>query len=168
MAGDARHLFASRAMVGGRSRMKQAESAAHSSGRSGGDSRVFDFPGAGVLQTMATAMVPHVDGSLSGHDDGAPARCSQIEEQVRRHLRARPKAAAGRRDTACPRPRSRRDARSGSRRRRARSRASRFDPAATAIAARSPPLTRIESMPPKPPLICRSATSWPGWVFRPG
>ena len=50
-------------MVRGRSRMKQADSAAHSSGRSGGDSRVLDRPAAGVLQKMPTA----TDGTL-----GAP------------------------------------------------------------------------------------------------
>jgi hypothetical protein len=37
--------------------MKQAEIAAHSSGRNGGDSRVFDAPLIGVLQTIATATV---------------------------------------------------------------------------------------------------------------
>src|SRR3974377_807471 len=37
--------------------MKQAESTAHSSGRSGGDNRVFDCPSVGVLQTMAIATV---------------------------------------------------------------------------------------------------------------
>jgi len=36
--------------------MKQLEIAAHSSGRSGGDRRVFDVPAAGVLHTMAMAM----------------------------------------------------------------------------------------------------------------
>jgi hypothetical protein len=35
--------------------MKQAEMAAQSSGRSGGESRVFDCPGAGVLQKMPMA-----------------------------------------------------------------------------------------------------------------
>jgi hypothetical protein len=35
--------------------MKQAEMAAHSSGRNGGDNRVFDAPGAGVLHMIATA-----------------------------------------------------------------------------------------------------------------
>ena len=44
-------------MVRDTSWMKQAEMAAHSSGHNGGESRVFDCPGAGVLQTMATAMV---------------------------------------------------------------------------------------------------------------
>src|SRR5215510_8883370 len=42
-------------MVAKRSRMKQAEMAAHSSGRSGGDRRVLQSPVIGVLQTMATA-----------------------------------------------------------------------------------------------------------------
>ena len=37
--------------------MKQAEIAAHSSGRNGGDSRVFDAPLIGVLQVMASATV---------------------------------------------------------------------------------------------------------------
>src|SRR5690242_11373663 len=39
--------------------MKQAESAAHSSGRRGGESRVLDWPGAGVLQKipMATSCI---------------------------------------------------------------------------------------------------------------
>ena len=35
--------------------MKQREISAHSSGKSGGDSRVFDFPAMGVLQMIATA-----------------------------------------------------------------------------------------------------------------
>src|SRR5258708_37181206 len=35
--------------------MKQAEMPAHSSGRSGGDNRVFECPGRGVLQMIATA-----------------------------------------------------------------------------------------------------------------
>src|SRR5260370_19340211 len=35
--------------------MKQAEKPAHSSGRSGGDNRVFECPGRGVLQMIATA-----------------------------------------------------------------------------------------------------------------
>jgi hypothetical protein len=37
--------------------MTQADSAAHASGRSGGDNRVFDCPAMGVLQTIATATV---------------------------------------------------------------------------------------------------------------
>jgi len=37
--------------------MKQADNAAHSSGRSGGDNLVFDFPAIGVLQIIATATV---------------------------------------------------------------------------------------------------------------
>src|SRR5205807_947573 len=37
--------------------------------------------------------------------------------------------------------------------------------AAAAMAACSPPLTRIDSMPPKP-VIWRAATAWPGWVDR--
>jgi hypothetical protein len=37
--------------------MKQAEIAAHSSGRKGGESRVFDAPLIGVLQMIATATV---------------------------------------------------------------------------------------------------------------
>ena len=44
-------------MVAATSRMKQAESPAHCSADSGGDSRVFDWPASGVLQTMATATV---------------------------------------------------------------------------------------------------------------
>ena len=47
----------SEAMVAATSRMKQAESPAHCSAVSGGDSRVFDWPAIGVLQTMATATV---------------------------------------------------------------------------------------------------------------
>jgi hypothetical protein len=47
--------------------MKHAEMAAHSSGRSGGDSRVLDDPLIGVLQIIATAtvlkcIVPHRPG----------------------------------------------------------------------------------------------------------
>ena len=37
--------------------MKQAESAAHSSGRSGGERRVLENPGAGVLQKIPIATV---------------------------------------------------------------------------------------------------------------
>ena len=37
--------------------MKHAEIAAHSSGRKGGDRRVFDKPLFGVLQQMASAIV---------------------------------------------------------------------------------------------------------------
>ena len=44
-------------MVAVRSRIKQAEIAAHSSGRNGGESRVFERPGAGVLQKMPIATV---------------------------------------------------------------------------------------------------------------
>src|SRR5262245_18613454 len=44
-------------MVAATSRMKQADSAAASSAERGGDSRVFDWPACGVLQTMATATV---------------------------------------------------------------------------------------------------------------
>jgi len=44
-------------MVRDRSRMKQADKAAHSSGLSGGDNRVLDFPAIGVLQIIATATV---------------------------------------------------------------------------------------------------------------
>jgi hypothetical protein len=44
-------------MVAARSRMKQAESAAHSSGRSGGDRRVLEYPAAGVLQNIPMATV---------------------------------------------------------------------------------------------------------------
>src|SRR5262245_43343227 len=42
-------------MVAARSRMKAAESRLHSSGRSGGESRVLLRPTAGVLQNIATA-----------------------------------------------------------------------------------------------------------------
>ena len=45
-------------MVRERSWMKQAEISAHSEGRSGGDSLVLDWPAVGVLQMMATAMLP--------------------------------------------------------------------------------------------------------------
>jgi hypothetical protein len=45
-------------IVRDKSRMKQAEIAAHSLGWSGGDKRVFDCPGAGVLQMIATAISP--------------------------------------------------------------------------------------------------------------
>src|ERR1044071_8414631 len=43
-------------MVAARSRMKQADSAAHSCAFSGGDSRVFDWPAAGVRQKIAIAI----------------------------------------------------------------------------------------------------------------
>src|SRR5690242_16459797 len=42
-------------MVLARSRMKQADSAAHSSGRNGGESLVLEKPAAGVLQKMPIA-----------------------------------------------------------------------------------------------------------------
>src|ERR1043165_2369281 len=44
-------------MVAARSWMKQAESATHSCALSGGDSRVFDWPAAGVRQKIAIAIV---------------------------------------------------------------------------------------------------------------
>lgn len=44
-------------MVSDRSRMKHADIAAHSSGRKGGDSRVFEAPLTGVLHMIATATV---------------------------------------------------------------------------------------------------------------
>ena len=40
--------------------------------------------------------------------------------------------------------------------------------AAVETAARSPSLTRIDNMPPKPPCIWRLATAWPGLDGRPG
>ena len=40
--------------------------------------------------------------------------------------------------------------------------------ARTAIACAGPPASRIESMPPKPPLIWRAEISWPGCDGRPG
>ena len=62
-----------------------------------------------------------------------------------------------------------RDARQGFPRRLARLRASKLrGPPAVAIAAASPPFTRIESIPPNPPCICRSATSCPGKSGKPG
>src|SRR3569833_729751 len=61
-------------MVRARSRMKQDEMAAHSSGANGGDSRVFDLPGIGVLQMMATAM-----GFIGSNSHGESA--GQIEMQ---------------------------------------------------------------------------------------
>src|SRR5437588_6453264 len=45
-------------MVAEMSRMKQADSAAHSSGCSGGARRVLDCPAAGVLQNRPTATDP--------------------------------------------------------------------------------------------------------------
>src|SRR6185369_10316171 len=54
--------------------MKQADSRAHSSGRSGGDSLVLDCPAAGVLQKMpmATGCIPLPDAVLQPND--GPAR----------------------------------------------------------------------------------------------
>ena len=94
-----------------------------------------------------------------------PQRRVEIGEQVLGILDAgRQAQQVGRAGRARP-LRSRRGARSGSRRRRATSPASTARPAAAvAIAAASPPRTRIDSMPPKPPAICRAAMSWPGWV----
>ena len=40
--------------------------------------------------------------------------------------------------------------------------------AAVAMAATSPPFTRTDSMPPKPPRIWRAAVAWPGCAARPG
>ena len=40
--------------------------------------------------------------------------------------------------------------------------------AAVATAARSPPFTRTDSMPPKPPVICRAAAAGPAKEGRPG
>jgi hypothetical protein len=73
-------------MVRDKSWMKQDEIDAHSSGRSGGDRRVFDFPGAGVLQTMATATV-FIHRFLGSTRDFKSA--DKIEEQVVRILKAR-------------------------------------------------------------------------------
>ena len=44
--------------------MKQAERAAHSSGRNGGDRRVLENPGAGVLQKIPIATVLASHGIL--------------------------------------------------------------------------------------------------------
>ena len=44
--------------------MKQAESAAHSSGRSGGERRVLESPGAGVLQNIPIATVLAIHRTL--------------------------------------------------------------------------------------------------------
>ena len=96
-------------------------------------------------------------------------RLLEVGDQVVDVLDARPTAAAGRAAPACRRPRRWRGARSGSRRRRARSRASTAGCAPPrAIAAASPPATRIDSMPPKPPCICRAATAWPWLDGSPG
>ena len=40
--------------------------------------------------------------------------------------------------------------------------------ASTALACSTPPATRIDSMPPKPPVIWRAAIAWPGCDGRPG
>ena len=40
--------------------------------------------------------------------------------------------------------------------------------AAVAMAARSPPFTRTDSIPPKPPVIWRAAAAWPAKEGRPG
>jgi hypothetical protein len=50
-----------------KSLMKQADSAAHSSGRSGGDKRVFDCPAIGALQTIATATVLLIVEAIATH-----------------------------------------------------------------------------------------------------
>src|SRR4051812_1238389 len=57
-------------MVAARSRIKQADSVAHSSGRSGGDSLVFEYPGAGVLQKIptATGCIPLPDAVMQSND----------------------------------------------------------------------------------------------------
>src|SRR4051812_18807188 len=60
-------------MVAARSRMKQAESVAHSSGRSGGDSLVFEYPDAGVLQKIPIAIgcIPRPDAVMQPNDGPA-------------------------------------------------------------------------------------------------
>ena len=60
--------------------MKQAERVAHSSGRSGGDSLVLEYPGAGVLQKipMATGCIPLPDAVMQlTMDRGASSVTSQ-------------------------------------------------------------------------------------------
>src|SRR5262245_32154633 len=59
-------------MVAERSRMKLADRPAHSSGRNGGDRRVLECPGSGVLQMMPTAT--DGTGSASMSDKALAAR----------------------------------------------------------------------------------------------
>jgi hypothetical protein len=78
-------------MVDATSPMKQAESRAHSVGASGGDSRVFDWPAIGVLQTMATAMLftlcPPVADDIARETDVAKAnraiKCNRVPAERR-------------------------------------------------------------------------------------
>src|SRR6185312_1939606 len=71
-------------MVADRSRMKQPEIAAHSSGRNGGDSRVFDWPARGVLQMMATA----TGGMIVVSSGGGRQSSGQVEIKLIRVLKA--------------------------------------------------------------------------------
>src|SRR3954451_20370497 len=101
-------------MVAVRSRIKQAERSAHSSGRSGGDSRVLDNPGRGVLQKIPTAtvstcatpscerIVPTMDGRAHFVTSKKSSEASQrLHEFVRQ---ARQKAPAKLIHGAIPRP----------------------------------------------------------------
>ena len=123
----------------------------------------------------SSARIRHVDHFCTGRFAKrlgvvrALQRLVEIGDADRPRPRRRPTGAAGRAGKACRALRCWRDARSGSRRRPATSRAS------TARRARrwrwpprSPPLTRTDSMPPKPPFICFLATAWPANEGRPG
>src|SRR5262245_14498604 len=81
-------------MVAARSRIKHADSAAHSSGRNGGDSRVFESPAIGVLHTMPiatdctqTSLVPRGGAApLGGHSlHAGPLLHRSRNRVVRRH-----------------------------------------------------------------------------------
>src|SRR5262245_20890855 len=72
-------------MVAARSRMKHADSAAHSSGRKGGDSRVFEKPAMGVLQMMPMATDPtgHTSVVSCCEWDGIPLPVSFARRSAR-------------------------------------------------------------------------------------
>ena len=71
--------------------MKQADSAAHSSGRSGGDRRVFDCPAMGALQTIATATVLLVvEAMASTLTIFRPTPACELNELVRRVTPSQP------------------------------------------------------------------------------
>ena len=155
-------------MVRARSRMKHAERALQSSGRRGGDRRVLEKPAAGVLQKIPTA-TELIGPILSLFIMVSPLGPARYRRSGRRCSRGRPRSAAGRAGRGCPRP-SMLD-RCSTRLSTPPSDVARFHTrmrAAAAMAAASPPRSRIDSIPPNPPCICRAAMAWPGWDGSPG
>ena len=121
------------------------------------------------MRYIAPALAGFAPGLKSGPSRAIGSAPRRGRATGLRRPRFRPTDARDRAGRASSAPRSRRDVRSAIRRRRARSPAStRRTRAAAAIAASAPPRTRIDSMPPNPPFICRRATSWPGMMREPG